>query len=98
MSVRAAGGRAGARVVDVGHQRVGRGADHRLQVDAGVRQRGDGQRPLPAQSGSQPRAGEPRHWTQRDTVETMSDISALWLGTDSATWDFQVISKNNFSS
>lgn len=61
VSVGAAGGRAGARVVDVGDQRVGRGADHRLQVDAGVRQRRDGQRPLPAQPGRQSGAGEPRH-------------------------------------
>lgn len=66
MSVGAAGGRAGARVVDVGHQRVGRRADHRLQVDARVRQRRDGQRPLPAEPGRQARAGEPRHWTQKD--------------------------------
>ena len=61
VSVRAAGRRAGARVVDVGDQRVGRSADHRLQVDAGVGQRRDGQRPLPAQPRRQSGAGEPRH-------------------------------------
>ncbi len=61
VSVGAAGRRAGARVVDVGDQRVGRGADHRLEVDAGVRQRRDGQSPLPAQPGRQSGAGEPRH-------------------------------------
>lgn len=59
MPVGAAGGRAGARVVDVGHQGAGRGADHGLQVDAGVGQRGDGQRPLPAEARRQARAGEP---------------------------------------
>lgn len=73
MSVGAAGGRAGAGVVDVGHQRVGRRADHRLQVDARVRQRRDGQRPLPAEPGRQARTGEPRHWTQSD----ICDISTI---------------------
>ena len=61
VTVGAACGGAGARVVDVGDQGVGRGADHGLQVDAGVRQRGDGQSPLPAQPGGQPGAGEPGH-------------------------------------
>lgn len=61
VSIGAAGGRAGARVVDVRHQRVRRGADHRLEVDAGVGQRRDGQSPLPAQPGRQSGAGEPRH-------------------------------------
>lgn len=56
--IRAAGGRAGARVVDVGHQGVGRGPDHGLQVDAGVGERRDGQRSLPAQARRQARAGE----------------------------------------
>ena len=37
VSVGAAGGRAGAGVVDVGHQGVGRRTDHGLEVDAGVR-------------------------------------------------------------
>ena len=45
--------------VDEGHQGVGRGADHRLQVHAGVRQRGDGQRPLLAQLQDGARRGEP---------------------------------------
>ena len=44
--------------VDEGHQGVGRGADHRLQVHAGVRQRGDGQRPLLAQLQDGARRGE----------------------------------------
>lgn len=61
MTVGAAGRGAGARVVDVGHQGVGRGADHGLQVDAGVRQRRDGQSPLPAEPRRQSGAGEPRH-------------------------------------
>ena len=64
MSVGTAGGRAGARVVDVRHQRVGRSTDHRLEVDAGVGQRGDGQRPLPAEPGRQSGAGEPGHCGQ----------------------------------
>ena len=59
--VGAAGSRAASRVVDVGHQRVGRGPDHALQVEAGVRERGDGQRPLAAQAGRHPGAGETRH-------------------------------------
>lgn len=67
VSVRAAGGRAGAGVVDVCDQRVGRGSDHGLQVDAGVGQRRDGQSPLPAQPGGQPRAGEPRYCTKRSS-------------------------------
>lgn len=61
VSVRAAGGRAGARVVDVGHERVGRRADHRLEVDASVGQRRDRQRSLPAESWRQPGTGETRH-------------------------------------
>lgn len=61
VSVRAAGGRAGSGVVDVRHQGVGRGPDHGLEVDAGVRQGRDGQRPLPAESGRQSGAGEPGH-------------------------------------
>lgn len=64
VSVGAAGGGAGPRVVDVGDQRTGRGADHRLQVDASVRQRRDGQRSLPAQPGRQPGAGKTRHCGQ----------------------------------
>lgn len=75
VSVGAAGGRAGAGVVDVGHQRVGRRADHRLQVDAGVRQRRDGQRPLPAEPGRQARAGEARHWTQGDSCDLVSIVA-----------------------
>lgn len=75
----AAGGWAGTGVVDVGHQGVGWGADHGLQVNAGIWQWGDRQRPLPAQSGCQPWARETWYWiqTHKDTIETMSAKSAL---------------------
>ena len=61
VSIGAAGGGAAAGVVDVGHQGVGRGADHGLQVDAGVGEGRDGQRPLTTQPGGEPGAGEPGH-------------------------------------
>lgn len=61
VSVGAAGGRAGAGVVEDGDQRVGGGADHGLQVEAVVRQRGNGQGPLPGPL-RQPRTGETRAW------------------------------------
>lgn len=48
VTVGAAGGGAGARVVQHGDERVGRVADHRLQVEAVLRERRDGQRALPA--------------------------------------------------
>lgn len=64
MSVGAAGGGAGAGVVEDGDQGVGGGADHGLQVEAGVRERGDGQGTLPGPLGD-PRTGETRAWGVR---------------------------------
>lgn len=65
VAVRAAGSRAGAGIIDVGHQRVGRGADHGLQVDAGIRDRRDGQRSLPAHPRRQSGTGETGHWREK---------------------------------
>lgn len=48
MTVGAAGGGAGARVVQHGDERVGRVANHRLQVKAVLGEGRDGQRALPA--------------------------------------------------
>lgn len=48
MTVGAAGGRAGARVVEYVDEGVGRVANHGLQVEAVLGQGGDGQRALPA--------------------------------------------------
>lgn len=48
MTVGAAGGGAGARVVEHGDEGVGRVADHGLQVKAVLREGRDGQGPLPA--------------------------------------------------
>ncbi len=65
VAVRAAGSRAGAGVIDVGHQRVGRGADHGLQVDAGIRDWRDGQRSLPAHPRRQSGTGETGHCREK---------------------------------
>lgn len=77
MSIGAAGGGTGPRVVDVGDERTGRGADHRLQVDASVRQRRDGQRSLPAQPGRQPGTGKPRHCEQTGEFNQTNELTTL---------------------
>ena len=60
MTVGAAGGRAGAGVVEHGDERVGGVADPRLQVEAVLREGGDGQGALPVRPRWQPRARESR--------------------------------------
>lgn len=72
VAVRAAGSRAGTGVIDVGHQRVGRGADHGLQVDAGIRDWRDGQRSLPANPRRQSGTGETGHVHWAHVVGEMS--------------------------
>lgn len=54
VTVRAAGGGAGARVVQHRDKGVGRVSDHGLQVEAVLRERGNRQRPLPAGPGWKP--------------------------------------------
>lgn len=68
VSIGATGGRAGAGVVEDGDQRVGGGADHGLQVEAGVREGGDGQGPFSGPLWN-PRTGETRTWDRRDDCE-----------------------------
>lgn len=58
MTVGAAGGGAGAGVVEHGDERVGRVADHGLQVKAVLGEGRDGQGALPAGPRWKPRAGE----------------------------------------
>lgn len=65
MTVGAAGGGAGAGVVEHGDERVGRVADHGLQVKAVLGERRDGQGALPAGPRRQPRAREARAWRRR---------------------------------
>ena len=78
--VRAAGVGAGAGVIDVGHQRVGRGTDHGLQVDAGVRHGRDRECPLPTQPGRQSGAGETGHWVGKEThKKTTRELSVTAL-------------------
>lgn len=60
MTVGAAGGGAGAGVVEHGDEGVGRVADHRLQVEAVLGEGRDGQRALPAGPRWKPRAREAR--------------------------------------
>lgn len=62
VAVGAAGGGAGARVVEYVDEGVGRVADHGLQVEAVLGERGDGQRALPAGPRGQPGAGEAGAW------------------------------------
>lgn len=60
VTVGAAGGRAGAGIVEHGDEGVGRVADHGLQVEAVLGERRDGQRAFPAGSRRKPRARETR--------------------------------------
>lgn len=60
VTVRAAGRRAGAGIVEHGDEGVGRVADHGLQVKAVLREGWDGQRAFPAGSRRKPRARETR--------------------------------------
>lgn len=78
MAVRAAGSRAGAGVIDVGHQRVGRGADHGLQVDAGIRDRRDGQRSFPAHPRRQSGTGETGHWREKTLFSILNPFNSLY--------------------
>lgn len=76
VSVRAAGRWAGARVVDVGNQRVWWGAYHRLKVDTCVWQWRNWQSPFPAQSGCHSGAGEAWH-CRTDNKEVFGYIPGL---------------------
>lgn len=69
MAVGAAGGGAGAGVVEHGDEGVGRVADHRLQVEAVLGEGRDGQRALPAGPRWQPRAREARACEMRSEEE-----------------------------
>lgn len=60
VAVGAAGGGAGAGVVEHGDEGVGRGANHGLQVEAVLGEGGDGEGALPAGPRGQPRTGETR--------------------------------------
>lgn len=69
MTVGAAGGGAGARVVEHGDERVGRVADHGLQVEAVLGEGRDGQGALSAGPRRQPRARETRACRMRKEEE-----------------------------
>lgn len=69
MAVGAAGGGGGARVVEDVNERVGRVADHGLQVEAVLGEGGDGQRALPAGPRRQPGPGEAGAWKIREGSE-----------------------------
>lgn len=85
VTVGAAGGRAGAGVVEHGDEGVGRVADHGLQVEAVLRQRRDGQRALPAGPRWQPRARETRVCREEgEGVKLFHVVSRLPRGKDSA--------------
>ncbi len=79
VAVGAAGGGAGARVVQHGDERVGRVADHRLQVKAMLGEGWYGQRPLPAGPRRQPWARETRACRMEEEEEIRARMTAKWL-------------------